>query len=90
MATVNDHGGGIDLGGSITCVLENLPARDANPVVVRADVDQIRGMHIDGDTGAAELFCVVALIWLLPRLRVGEEDLDEIGLPLFRLDERVL
>jgi hypothetical protein len=60
MTAVNPNGGGIDVGGGIACVLENLPARYSNPVVVGTDIDQIRSVDVNGDWRASQCGGVIS------------------------------
>jgi hypothetical protein len=69
--------------------LEDLAAGDAHPVVVGADVDQIRRMDIYGDRTGSQLGGVGTRERLLPRLGVGQEDLHDVGPTDGGLFERV-
>src|SRR5690606_2812391 len=89
MPTVHHHAGGSDLGGGVTGVLQDAPARDAHLVVVGAQVDQVRGVDIDGDLRRLQLGGVGAGGRLAPPLGVGEENLDQVGTPGLRLVQRV-
>jgi hypothetical protein len=63
---VHHDGSRADLGGGVAGVLEDLPTRDSNPVVVGADVDQIRRVYVKGDLGGPQLICIISRKWLLP------------------------
>ena len=89
MTAVHHDSGRIDLGGGVTGVLKDLSARYSNPVVVGADIDQIRSVDVDGDRGVSECLGVISGHRLLPRLRIGEEDLNQVGAPRLGLGERV-
>jgi hypothetical protein len=48
MTAVDDDGGRADLGCGVAGVLEDLATRYPNPIVVGANVDQIRRMNVNG------------------------------------------
>src|SRR5699024_2363076 len=51
VATVHDHPGRADLGGRGHLLLQQLAARDPDPVVRGRDVDHVRGVHVQRDIG---------------------------------------
>ncbi len=86
---VDDHSRRADLCGRVARLLEDLARAVADVVPRRADVDQVRGVGVERQGGGAQLLSVVPRGWLLPALRVGQEDLDAVGVQaLGRLQRR--
>ena len=95
VAAVHDQPLGADRGGRVDVLLEQLAARDPDPVVGGRDVDDVRRVHVEvdarglgvgleplGAAGVRELGSLVAL-------RVTEEELHVRGLAGRRLGDRV-
>ena len=76
VSAVHDQGLRPDIGGRRRVLAEQLAAGDADAVVGRRDVEDVRRVDVDGEVGAADGVGVRVLDRLLPALRVGEEELD--------------
>jgi hypothetical protein len=90
MTCVHYHRGGADLSGPLDGVGKDLARRDANPVVRRCDVYQIRRMDVHRDLDGLQRGCVGTRGRLLPRLRRADEELDGFGADRSGFAERVL
>ena len=69
--------------------LQVLATRNADAVVRRCDVDQIRGVHVEGQAGTAKLLGIVARRRLLPALWVAQKELYEVGSTFRSLRQRL-
>jgi hypothetical protein len=95
MPAVHDQCRGADLGGGIQVLLQELAARDPDPVVGCRHVEHVWSVHVEGDTGCfrgglqgdrAPLVCDLRP---LPGLRVTKEELGKGGLARFGFGYRV-
>src|SRR5829696_4295353 len=95
MPAVHDQCRGADLGGGIQVLLQELAARDPDPVVGRRHVEHIWSVHVEGDTGR---FCgglqagsapLVRDLWPFPGLWVTKEELGKGGLARLGFGYRV-
>jgi hypothetical protein len=72
---MDDDGRGADLGRRVAGLLQDLPRPVADVVLGRADVDQVRGVDVEGQLRLEQLRGVIPRGRLLPPLGVREEDL---------------
>jgi len=86
---VHDHTAGAHLHGGGGVLREELAGGDADPVVRRGDVDDVRGVDEHADVGGADLLGIVSRLGRLVALRVGQEELHEVRADLPRRPERV-
>ena len=85
-----------NLGGSRDLLLQNLPARNPDPVVARGDVDDIRGVDIDAHTGLFGLGlqpgCAIG-VWelrALPPLGIAQKELHAVRANRGGLADRII
>ena len=57
VTAVHHEPGGADLGGRVQVLLQELAARDADPVVRRRDVQHVRGVDVERDPGVGRRPC---------------------------------
>src|SRR3954447_8582659 len=85
MPAVHDEPFGANLGGSIQVLLNELPARDSDPVVGSRHIEHVRRMDIEPDAGLLGgglkpcRAAGVPDLRTLPCLRVPEEELRQGG-----------
>ena len=79
VAAVDDHRLGAELGRGVAGLLEDLARAVADVRLRRADVDQVRRMHVDVDRAGADLVGLGVGRGLAPRPGVGQEDLHAVG-----------
>ncbi len=85
VTTVDDEPGRADRLGRLGRLGQSLAARDADAVVGRRQVHEIRSMHVDRQLGAEQFRSVVARVRLLPGLRVRQKDLHNVRVAVLRL-----
>src|SRR5699024_6437644 len=95
MPAVHHHSGRTDLGGQVDVLLQQLAARDPDPVVQAGHIEHVRSVHeqphprlggrlLQGRGAAVEIDH-----WPLPSLGVPEEDLGRVGPTSLRLGDRI-
>ena len=89
VARMDDHRRGVDLRRRVAGLLEDLARPVADVVPRRADVYEVRGVHVEGQCRLPKLGGVAPLRRLLPALRIGEEDLHAVGAERLRLRQRL-
>src|SRR5215207_441397 len=95
MPAVHDQCRGADLGGGIQVLLQELAARDPDPVVGCRHVEHVWSMHVEGDTGRFRggpqggRAPLVRDLRPLPGLRVTKEELGKGGLARLGFGYRV-
>ena len=95
MATVHDYAGRADLGGGVQVLLQELAARDPNPVIGGCHVQHVRRVNVERDAGLlgcrleARGAAGVDDLRAFPRLRVAEKELRQCRSPRSRLGDRI-
>ena len=69
---------------------QRLARRDADAVVQRGHVEHVGRMHVDLEATAGQLPCLGVLHGHLPTLRVGQEELHDLGVQLGCRGDRVV
>ncbi len=90
VAAVHDEPDGADLGRRRGVLHDELARRDADAVVQRGEVDDVRRVHDHGEVAVAQLRGLRVRRRLLPALRIGEEHLHDVGAALGRRRDRVV
>jgi hypothetical protein len=89
VAGMDDHRRGAHIGRSVARLLEEPAPESATGRDGRADIDEVGGMHVDGQRRRLKRGGVWVRRRLLEALRVGHEDLDAIRAERFGLREWV-
>jgi hypothetical protein len=90
VAAVHDQAERPDRRRGLGVLDDQLARRDADAVVQRGQVDHVRGVHDDRDVAGAQLLGPRVRGGLLPPLRVGQEQLHDVGPPIGGGHDRVV
>ena len=96
VTAVHDDALDADLGGLVQRLLQQLAARDPDPVVQRRDVQHVRRVHVEIDSVRGRPLTQrlgpvgVRHLRALPPLRIAEEELDQVRTPVRGLRQRVV
>ena len=88
VTAVHDHPAGADRRGRLRVLGQQLPARNADPVVGGGHVEHVRRVDDHHDVALQQLVGVRAWFRALVALRVGQEDLHAVGVHLGGPGER--
>jgi hypothetical protein len=88
VAAVHDQALRTELGGRLGVRHHQLAARDADPVVQRRDVHDVRRMDVDVHVGRPERVGVLARFRRFVALRIGQEELNRVRLAVDGRGER--